>query len=144
MAAPTYRAADRTYTGPSMMSIKRCLVGLGLLALPGLGCGSSSDGPVTYTLDQGSNQVPVGYVAPIGPFSVPSGAIISYSIRDTPEGFGADSMTFAIDPGAYAYLSGSSVTASTPPLPGGSYYLDITCDNIADDCFFDDQITATY
>jgi hypothetical protein len=118
---------------------------LAVLALAGAGCGSTSGGPVTYTLDRDSNRVAAGALAPIGPFSVPSGAIITYSVADTPVGFGDDNMTFAIDPGGYAAVRGPSVTGiSTPLLPGGTYYLDVTCDNLVDDCYFDDEVTATY
>jgi len=109
-----------------------------------IGCGSSDTGPQTYVLDRDSNRAPVGAVLSIGPFSVPSGAIIDYTIVDTPAGVGDDSMTFSIDPGGYAALSGSSVSASTGPLPAGSYYLDVTCDNFVDDCFFNDEVRATY
>jgi hypothetical protein len=118
---------------------------LAVLALAAAGCGSSSSGPVTYVLDQDSNRVAPGVVAVIGPYSVPSGAIITYSIRDTPTGIGDDSMTFAINPGGYAAVSGPSVSGvSTPPLAAGYYSLDVSCDNVIDDCYFDDQITATY
>jgi hypothetical protein len=118
---------------------------LALLALTVIGCGSSSSGPVTYTLDRGSNTVPAGAVAPIGPFSVPSGAIITYTIQDTPVGIGDDTMSFAIDPGGYAQVSGPSVAGvSTTPLQGGYYSLDVSCDNFIDDCNFNDEITATY
>jgi len=121
---------------------------LGALALTGvtgaIGCGSSDVGPQTYVLDRDSNRVPVGSLVSIGPFRVPSGAVIDYYITDTPVGIGADSMTFSIDPGGYATRSGSSVSASTGPLPGGDYYLDISCENFVDDCYFDDEVRATY
>jgi hypothetical protein len=119
---------------------------LAVLALAAAGCGSSSSGPVTYILDRASgNSIPAGGAVSIGPFSVPSGAIITYSIVDTPVGIGDDSLTFAIDPGGYAAVSGPSVSGvSTPPLPGGYYSLDVWCDNFVDPCYFDDQVTATY
>jgi len=119
------------------------LVGAFALA-GGAGCGSSDSGPQTYVLDRDSNQVAVGALASIGPFSVPSGAIIDYFIVDTPVGIGSDNMTISIDPGGYATRSGASVSASTGPLPAGYYYLDVSCENLIDDCFFNDEVRATY
>jgi len=110
----------------------------------GAGCGTSDSGPQTYVLDRDSNQVAVGALAAIGPFSVPSGAIIDYTIIDRPVGIGADSMTSSIDPGGYAMRSGSSLSGSTGPLPAGYYYLDVSCENLIDDCYFDDEVRATY
>lgn len=122
--------------------MKYVLVGLAVMLA---GCGNSSSGPVTYGLDRDSNMVPAGAGLSIGPFSVPSGAFISYSITDTPVGIGDDTMTFAIDPGGYAAASGPSIRGiSTPLLSAGSYYLDVTCDNFVDPCYFDDDVTATY
>ena len=109
-----------------------------------IGCGTSDSGPQTYILDRDSNNVAVGALASIGPFSVPSGAIIDYTIVDRPVGIGADSMTSSIDPGGYAARSGSSLSASTGPLPAGYYYLDVSCENLIDDCYFDDEVRATY
>jgi hypothetical protein len=58
---------------------------LALSAASGVvGCGSSAVGPQTYVLDRDSNRVPVGSQISIGPFSVPSGAVIDYFITDTP------------------------------------------------------------
>jgi hypothetical protein len=131
-----------------ILGIPRVRALLGAIAASGMfgiiGCGTSDGGPQTYVLDRDSNHVAVGALASIGPFSVPSGATIDYSIVDTPVGIGSDSLTSSIDPGGYTARSGSSISAATGPLPAGYYYLDVSCDNILDDCYFDDEGRATY
>src|SRR5436190_11088188 len=123
-----------------------------------VGCGSSGGGSsaTTHALDSGQGQVPAGQSLAIGPFSVPDGATITYTITDTPTGVGNDTMDFVVASDAmvqsgattlagYGVRNGVSSTSAPPvPLPSDDYDLVSICNNIIDDCIFNATITAYY
>ena len=123
------------------------------------GCGSSGGSgshPTTHALDSGQGQVPAGQSLAIGPFSVPDGATITYTITDTPTGIGSDTMDFVVASDAMVQsgvttIAGygvrndvSSTSATTVPLPSDDYDLVAFCNNLIDDCIFDAVMTAYY
>lgn len=146
--------------------MRTTLVALLLCGL--LGCGGDGTGgggplgggggsqPATHSIDEGGGlreAAAASYTA-IGPFSVPAGATVSYSLTDMPVGFGDDAMQAAIvpasmigsaNPAGYgiATLTGSG-GQTTEALPGGSYELYVVCANVIDECAFDDVVTAYY
>lgn len=145
--------------------MKRILIGVLLCAVVGCGGGSGGDGntggtggkalpPTTHLLGQQSFTVPAGQTIAVGPYTVPSGATITYQITDTPTGIGSDKMDVGIATGATAQASNptlfaeqtdvSSVTGTTPALAAGPYDLYVACHNIADNCIFDETVTAFY
>lgn len=90
----------------------------------------------------------------LGPFSVPAGATVTYTLTDMPTGVGVDSMNAGVvedsesqaaNPTAWGEAAGvSSTEQTTPALAAGSYDLLVKCANIIDDCFFTDSVTAFY
>lgn len=127
-----------------------------------VGCGSSGSGPgggytpTVHSLDSGSGQVAAGEALAIGPWSLPSGATVTYTITDTPTGIGNDTMDFVVVSDAMVQagvttLAGyglrqnvSSTSATTTPLPADVYDLAVICNNIIDDCLFNATVTAFY
>ena len=139
--------------------MNRAIIGLGLMGL--IGCGSSGGGPGTsqptiHTLDSGSGQVPAGDALAIGPWPLPSGATVTYTIIDTPTGIGSDTMDFVVASDAMVQagvttIAGygvrnnvASTSATTETLPADVYDLVAICHNIIDDCIFTATITAYY
>jgi hypothetical protein len=124
-----------------------------LLAL--VGCGSSGDPTVHSFLSNDPNTVPAGQSLGVGPFTLPSGATVSYSVVDTPTGIGNDSMDVGVVTDAsfagggqlvaYGLMQGvSSTSGATPPLPADDYDLLVQCRNVIDDCIFNLTVSATY
>ena len=116
-------------------------------------------GPTVHVIDQGgdSRVIAAGGRLAIGPFTVPVGATVTYSITDTPAGIGADTMDFVIAASSMAsnpptvQLQGygvennvATVSTTTIALPAGTYRLFAICANVADQCIFTDTITALY
>lgn len=128
------------------------MLGCGL-ALGVMACGSGGATVHAITTNQ-SESTPAGTQLAIGPFSLPSGAVVDYSIVDTPTGIGNDSMDVgvAVDataassaPTVYGAQTGvSSTSGRTQPLPADTYDLLIACNNIVDDCIFQATVSATY
>lgn len=135
---------------------RRILAVLGGAMFCGLGaCGGGGGGPIVHVIANNEpHSTPAGTQMLIGPFSVPSGTVVDYSIVDTPTGIGSDTMDVgvAVDatvdsatPTVYGGQTGvSSVSGSSPPLPAGTYDLLINCNNFVDDCIFDVTVSATY
>lgn len=124
-----------------------------------VGCGSGSGGgggPTVHTfLSNDPNSVPANQQLAIGPFTVPTGAVVNFSIVDTPTGIGDDSMDVGVATDASVLGGGqlvgygmqsdvASTSGSTPPLPGGDYDFVVQCFNILDDCIFNLTLSATY
>jgi len=147
---------------PTMMAGMRRLALLGVFVV---GCGAAgTDGggggsPTTHSIDEGSGlrRVTSGSRLYIGPFTVPAGATVTYSIADMPTGAGSDTMDFVVAAHSMAsnptsvQLQGygvennvSSVSTTTAALPAGSYDVFCTCANLVDECFFTDTISALY
>jgi hypothetical protein len=131
----------------------------------GLGCGGTgNDGgpggstytPSNHSIDTGAKRLAANDENAIGPFTLPEGATVTYTITDMPTGFGNDTMNFvvvsdAMVQGNSAQLTGygvqsgvSSTHIVTQALPGDSYDLVVQCNNLVDDCLFSDVITAFY
>lgn len=147
-------------------------LGLLLILLAAVGCGGSSDGgpsggggggggttqthiPSSHVIaSQQAEVIPPNTQVAIGPFSVPTGATVDYSIVDTPTGIGSDTMDVGIvvdstastsSPVAYGVRENvSSTSSTTQPLPAGSYDLVVQCMNLIDQCSFQAGIIATY
>jgi hypothetical protein len=138
------------------------LVGFGSL----VGCGAATDGtgtgntatPTNHSIDASTTakRVQVNGQLAIGPFTLPDGATVTYSITDMPSGVGNDTMNFVVVSDemvkaqstqltGYGVKTGvSSTSATTLPVPADSYDLVAQCNNIVDDCFFADTVTAFY
>jgi hypothetical protein len=138
------------------------VVGFGSL----VGCGAAADGtdgsatvtPTNHPIDASSTakRVQVNGQLAIGPFALPSGATVTYTITDMPSGIGNDTMNFVVVSdemvkaqstqltGYGVKTSVSSTTATTLPVPADSYDLVAQCNNLVDDCFFTDTVTAFY
>jgi hypothetical protein len=126
------------------------------------GCGGSGSGgpggytPTVHSIDSSNQRVAVNMSLAIGPFDLPAGATVTYTITDMPTGIGSDTMNFvvvsdAMVRGNSAQLTGygvqngvSSTHIVTQQLPADSYDLVAQCGNIIDDCLFNDVITAYY
>jgi hypothetical protein len=90
----------------------------------------------------------------LGPFTVPSGATVDYSIVDMPYGVGPDTMDVGVATNASAETASpvvygvqnnvASTSGATPPLPAGTYDLLVQCVNLVDNCVFDVTLNATY
>jgi hypothetical protein len=135
-----------------------CVTTCAVLAL--IGCGGSGSGgpgtstPIVHSIDSNNQRVAVNMSLAIGPFDLPAAATVTYTIKDMPSGIGNDSMNFvvvsdAMVQGNSAQLAGyglqngvSSTHIVTPQLPADSYDLVAQCNNIVDDCLFNDVITA--
>jgi hypothetical protein len=133
----------------------------GLLALVGAmacglaACGGGGGGPVAHAIanDQPTS-TPAGTQILIGPFSLPSGAVVDYTIADTPTGIGSDTMDVGVavdatvdsaSPTVYGgQMNVSTTSGSSGALPAGTYDLLINCNNLIDDCIFDVTVIATY
>lgn len=129
-----------------------------------IGCGGSSGTgtggpgytPTVHGIDSTNQRVAVNMSLSIGPFDLPMGGAVTYTITDMPSGIGNDTMNFvvvsdAMVKGNSAQLSGygvqtgvSSTHIVTPQLPADSYDLVAQCNNLVDDCLFNDVITAYY
>src|SRR5579862_4412045 len=134
-----------------------------------LGCGGTGTGgtgtggagathkPTIHAIDSAPQRhVSVNTSISIGPFSVPDGATVTYTVTDMPTGAAADTMNLAVAADAMVQagtvpLTGfgvnngvGSATATTVPLPAGPYDLVAFCNNPVDDCSFSDTITAFY
>lgn len=126
-----------------------CAVATGMMA-----CGGGGGTSVHAIATNQSESTPAGTQILIGAFAVPNGAVVNYSIVDTPTGIGSDTMDVGVavdataDTGAPTVYGGqtnvSSTTGSTQPLPADTYDLLINCNNIVDPCIFTASVTATY
>jgi len=135
------------------------LVLLSLLAGCGLGNGSddggtSGDAPAraAHVLVSNAPQaVPPGTQAGLGPFQLPAGATVTFTLADST---GYDTMNVGVVdaatlnglyPVAYGAQNGvSSTTGTTPALPAGSYALVVQCLDILTSCAFNLTLVATY
>lgn len=144
-----------------MLKLMRKL--LSALALVAIGCGGTTNdnpGAAGYvatahviTAAQ-TEQIPTNRQVAIGPFSVPSGAVVDFTIADAPIGVGFDTMDVGIvtdasvdstAPVGYGIKENvSSTSGETQPLPAGAYDLLVQCANFVDDCRFQAGIVATY
>jgi hypothetical protein len=115
----------------------------------GGGSGTASVVPTVHDVDSGDQRAAIGTLV-IGPFTLPGGATVTYTIVDKPTGLGSDTMDFQITSAngsgpAYGEKTGvSSTGATTSALPADDYALVARCRNIVDDCFFGETITAIY
>ena len=117
-------------------------------------CGGSSGRTIHTIANNEPTSTPAGTQILIGPFTVPSGAVVDYSIADTPTGIGSDAMDVGVavdatvDSAAPTVYGGqmdvSTTSGSSGSLPAGAYDLLINCNNLIDDCIFDVTVTATY
>jgi hypothetical protein len=153
---------DRVPSMGSVQTMKRGVFGAVCVVLALVGCGGSDSGgpgvpmPSVHAIDSGNQRVTVGGSLAIGPFALPAGATVTYTITDMPTGIGSDTMNFvvvsdAMVRGNSAQLAGygvqngvSSTNIVTQQLPADSYDLVAECNNLIDDCFFSDVITAYY
>lgn len=141
----------------------RCgiLVLMALFAGCGLGGGSSDGGataagdgatPAVHVLVSNTPQsVPPGTQAGLGPFQLPAGATVTFTLADAT---GYDTMNVGVVdastlsglyPVAYGAQNGvSSTTGTTPALPAGSYDLVVQCLDIITACTFNLTLTTTY
>lgn len=122
----------------------------------GGGTGGQTASPTVHLIDAngGLRTLKAEQVQVVGPFTVPDGATVTYTITDMPTGIGVDTMNAGIatdatvqasNPTAYGVAAGvSSTEQTTPALPAGAYDLLVKCANLVDDCYFTDQVTATY
>jgi|SRR5580692_9310272 hypothetical protein len=141
----------------------RAIFAVALLGCGGTGTGGTGTGgqgathtPSTHAIDMAQRHVTVNTSISIGPFSVPDGATVTYTVTDMPTGVAADTMNIAVASDAMVQagttpLTGfgvnngvGSATATTVPLPAGAYDLVAFCNNLVDDCSFSDTITAFY
>jgi hypothetical protein len=134
----------------------------GILIAAGIGCGNTSnpavpDGstntPASHALDNGTYQVTKNYRGHVGPYTLPEGATITYTITDMPKGAPdmmdvlvvSDDMIMLPSYIGYGVRAGvSSVTATTEPLPADTYDLAFFCNNTAVDCVLGYMLTASY
>ncbi len=126
----------------------------GVLAIGLVACGGEAGTSVHAIATNEPHSTPAGTEILIGPFSVPNGAVVDYSIVDMPTGIGDDTMDVGIaldatadsaSPTVYGGQSNvSSTSGSTQPLPGGAYDLWISCKNFVDDCILTASVSATY
>lgn len=128
---------------------------VGAMACGAAACGGGSSGPVIHTIANNAlTSTPAGTQILIGPFTVPSGAVVDYAITDTPTGIGSDTMDVGVavdatvDSAAPTVYGGqmnvSSTSGTSGALPAGAYDLLVNCNNLIDDCIFDVTVTATY
>lgn len=134
---------------------KGLLMLVGAMACGVAACGGGSVGPTIHTIANNEpTSTPAGTQILIGPFSLPSGAVVDYSIADTPTGIGSDTMDVGVavdatvdsaSPTVYGGQSNvSSTSGSSGALPADTYDLLVNCNNLIDDCIFDVTVTATY
>jgi hypothetical protein len=138
----------------------RCgvLVLIASIAGCGLGTGTGDGGvseghvPTPHTLVANAPQsVPAGTQSGLGPFSLPAGATVTYTLADIT---GYDTMNVGVVdastldglyPVAYGAQNGVSNTSNTTPaLPAGSYALVVQCLDVLTSCSFYLTLTATY
>ncbi len=97
-------------------------------------CGGGSSGPTIHTIANNEpTSTPAGTQILIGPFTVPSGAVVDYGITDTPTGIGSDTMDVGVavdatvDSAAPTVYGGqmnvSSTSGTSGSLPAGAYDL---------------------
>jgi hypothetical protein len=122
----------------------------------GGGGGSVPPAATDHLIDDAAvvRDVPAGSRFAIGPFGVPDGATVTYTLTDMPQGFGVDSMNAGVvedseseatNPTAWGEAVGvSSTEQTTPALAAGTYDLLVRCANVVDDCYFTDLVTAFY
>lgn len=139
---------------------------IGVVLFVAMGCGDGGDGggggggggPTSHLIasDQPFQITNDEYLV-LGPFPVPSGATVTYSVVDTPTGVGQDTFDVtavasdaSVDAGTFDAIYGvregvnGSVSATTQPLPAGTYDFVALCGNIIDDCVFRVTLTAYY
>ncbi len=152
-------AAPNSHRAPAAHHSRTAAIWLLATALVAVGaCGGGTEGPSSATptvhlLSQGNQTVSVGQGLAFGPFTVPEGATVTFSIVDQPTGIGSDTIHAGIvvdstlaasNPTTFGYQEGSSIQATTPALPAGAYDFAITCHNISDPCIFGQTLTALY
>jgi hypothetical protein len=120
-----------------------------------LGCGggggTASVFPTVHEEHSGNQRLATGTTLPIGPFTMPGGATMTYIIVDMPTGFGSDTMDFQITSAtgsgpAYGERTNANSLpgVTTSALPADDYVLLARCRNISDECFFGETISSTY
>ncbi len=119
------------------------------------GTGGTFHQPTVHAIanSQGENIAASQQVA-LGPFTVPTGATVTYYIVDTPTGIGSDTMDVGVvsnstvnssSPVGYGVQQNvSSTSGTTPALPADTYDLLVQCFNLVDNCIFQATIDATY
>ncbi len=125
----------------------------------GLGNGSDDGGTsgdaqprTAHTLVSNAAQaVPPGTQAGLGPFQLPAGATVTFTLADAT---GYDTMNVGVVdastlnglyPVAYGAQNGvASTTGTTPALPAGSYDLVVQCLDVLTACSFNLTLVATY
>ena len=126
-----------------------------VVASCGTSDGSGGGAPSSHQVEASNRRVTAGTLLAIGPFAVPAGGTVTYSITDMPTGIGLDTMDFVVAAsfmvGGSSQINGyglkqnvSSTSSSTPPLPADNYDLVVSCKNIVDDCLFQTNVTAFY
>lgn len=111
--------------------------------------------PMVRTLSNDVRRVNVGVDGAIGPFVLPMTGTLTWQIVDMATGIGSDTLSAEIAADAevrpgpvvtpYArQVNFVNSTATTPPLPAGSYDVVIRCGNIVDDCLFQLIVTGFY
>lgn len=133
------------------MKMVRTLCTVGLLLSTAAGCGSKSATALTPLVSNVNEAVAAGDCVPLeGPYTLPSGAEMSYSIIDADD---ADDMDVAVidDAAGCAFSEGygvaldvASVNARTGPVPAGDYDFVVHCNNLIYDCVFRLTWTASY
>ncbi len=121
-------------------------------ALLGIGCGSGSSSTVDHTLvSNASEEVPPGACVPVeGPYSLPDGADMAFSIADVDDtddmdvGVIDDSLGCDFSSGYGVVLDAASVNSSADNLPVGSYDLIVNCRNVVTSCIFSVSWSASY
>jgi hypothetical protein len=147
------------------MTRRAIFFGLSFAIVADVGCmdGAARDAmckPTTHLLDSSDQRIAANTLNGVGPFYLPDGGTITYTITDTPSVSVIDTMNVFIVshstyvaqfmsqpkqlPGYAAEIDVSSVTATTPELPVDSYDLAVYCFNLINDCLFHDEITALY
>ncbi len=119
------------------------------------GTGGTVHQPTLHAIANSQGEdIPAKNQVAIGPFTVPTGATVTYVLVDTPTGIGSDTMDIGVvsdstvnssSPVGYGVQQNvSSTNGTTPALPGGAYDVLVQCFNLIDDCIFQVTIDATY
>jgi hypothetical protein len=126
------------------------MIGAAALLVAGAGCGSS--GPPGHTLIDGIGEsVPAGSCLAVeGPYGIPSGATMSYSISDIDDtddmdvGVIDDAFGCDFSSGYGVVLDTASVSSGTGSVPAGNYDFVVSCNNLFNTCLFSLTWSASY